>query len=75
MLPSFSGGGGLFDGRGGGGGVYEGRGGGGGPFDGRGPVVAPAPPSFSGNNFIPIRLDSQDPEKKRIKEELVVRYF
>jgi hypothetical protein len=61
MLSAFAGGG----GGGGVGGVFDGRGG--------GAALAPPPPQFSASNFIPIRLDSQDPERKRVRDELVVR--
>jgi hypothetical protein len=61
MLSAFAGGGGS----GGVGGVFDGRGG--------GAALAPPPPQFSASNFIPIRLDSQDPERKRVRDELVVR--
>jgi hypothetical protein len=60
MLSAFAGGGGS-----GAGGVFDGRGG--------GAALAPPPPQFSASNFIPIRLDSQDPERKRVRDELVVR--
>jgi hypothetical protein len=61
MLSAFAGGG----GGGGLGGVFDGRGG--------GAALAPPPPQFSASNFIPIRLDSQDPDRKRVRDELVVR--
>jgi hypothetical protein len=47
-------------------------GGGGGVFDGRSSAgVFPA--QISSGNYTTIRLDSLDPEQKRIKEDLVVR--
>jgi hypothetical protein len=44
--------------------------GGGGVFDGRG--LAHTRTSFS-QNITTIRLDSEDPERKRIQDDLVVR--